>query len=91
MAELSNVVIAALIVVVLFGVLRSIRVKMWKYADNHGWLYVVVAFALVIWAVLLATGVVHESPDSAVRTYVGGALGVGALIVLTVSARSNRR
>jgi hypothetical protein len=92
MADVTNAVIVIAIFVVLFGVRIAVRQafsdQVGKYADDHVWLYVVVAAGMVVWAVLDAIGVIHESAYRTLKTYIYATVSAIVLIVLAIQARS---
>jgi hypothetical protein len=51
------------------------------------WVLIAVALAMVVWAVLDATGVVHESPYRRVKTYMVGGMCAVVLIALALGVR----
>ena len=91
MENLTNVVIVVSIVAVVFGLRWVVSATLGRYAETHAWLGVAAAFGLIIWSVLIATGVDHEPPYRVVKTYIGGALGATLLIALGLSKRSKTR
>ena len=91
MTDAANVVIVVAIFAALFGLRWVIGAIMGRYAETHTWVGVAAAFVMMIWAVLDATGIYHESPWRMVRTYIGGALAAFLLIALGISARAKPR
>jgi hypothetical protein len=92
MADVTNAAIVIAIFVVLFGVRIAVRQafsdQVGKYADDHVWIYVVVAAGMIVWAVLDAIGVIHESPYRTLKTYIYATVSAIVLIVLAIQARS---
>lgn len=95
-----NVVPAVLVVLVLIVFVRlavrkavstAVGETIGPYAETHAWVGVAVAFALVVWAVLEAAGVIHEPPSWKVRAYIFGAVGAIALIQMGFGAITKRR
>ncbi len=95
MTDVANAVIVLGIFVVLFGVRWAFRAStrefMGQVAENHPWVPVLVAFGMVIWAVLDAVGVVHETPYRMWRTYVLGGVSALLLIAIALGARAKPR
>ena len=90
MEVLTNLAIVAAIFAAVSGLLWVVRVVFGGTTRNHVWLFVVIAFGVVTWAALVATGVVHESPYQAARTYSYAAIYAVVLIVLWNGARTRR-
>jgi uncharacterized membrane protein YidH (DUF202 family) len=81
-----------LVAIVLAGAAVAVRVAMGRaireaMPNPPMWVPILFALAMVVWAVLDATGVVHESPSRQVRTYIGGGMCAVALIVLALGVR----
>ena len=91
METMTTVVIVVAIIAAVFGLRWVVGVSLGRYAESHAWLGVTAAFVMVIWSVLDATGVYHESPFRMVRTYIGGAMGAMLLIALGVLASKKPR
>jgi hypothetical protein len=91
MTMLMNLAIVLAIFAVVVGVQWAVRVAFGGTTQNHVWLFVLLAVGMVIWAVLDATGIVHESPYRTAQTYI---YGVGAAVILVIfglGARWKRR
>ena len=90
----KDVFIVAGIFALMFGgrwaMRAAIDATLGRYAETHVWVMFVVAAALVVWAVLDAVGVTHESPWQALRTYVAGAFAALLLILYGIGALTKR-
>jgi hypothetical protein len=83
-----GLVAAALIAGAWFAVRVATRRAVREAMPNPPpWVPIAVALAMVVWAVLDATGVVHESPYRQVRTYLIGGMCAVVLIALALGAR----
>jgi predicted tellurium resistance membrane protein TerC len=91
MTDVANAVIVVGVFVVLIALRWSFRAANYRFAESHPWVGIVAAFGLVIWAVLDALGVVHESPYHMWKTYIYGGISAVVLIVLGLGVRAKPR
>ena len=91
MTILTNLAIVAAIFAVVVGLQYAVRMVFGGTTRNHIWLFGLIAGGFVIWAVLDATGVVHESPSRTIQTYIYGAAYAVILLALGLRARSKPR
>jgi len=89
--DLANAVIVAGVFVALIAVRWGIRVSTYQFEESHPWVGIVAAFGMVIWAVLDALGVVHESPYHMWKTYIFGGISAVLLVVLGLRLRAKPR
>ncbi|MDP9106793.1 MAG: hypothetical protein M3N49_12790 [Candidatus Eremiobacteraeota bacterium] len=79
-------------VILVAGAWIAVRVAMRRaisdaMPDMPSWVLITVALAMVIWAVLDATGIVYESPYRRIRTYLVGGMSAIVLIASAFGAR----